>query len=174
MPSLILIAGPNGAGKTTFANEFLSGERADTAFVNADEIAVELARGGEVSAIERRAARLMLTRVHDLIDAGRNMVVETTLATRVYAVKIPAWRRRGYDVTLLYLRLPSAEFAIQRVRRRAEAGGHSIPDDVVRRRFDLGLRYLETLYKSVVDRWYVWDSIEGGFLLREQCEKSPN
>jgi hypothetical protein len=26
-----------------------------------------------------------------------------------------------------------------------------------------GLVYLETLYKSIVDEWYIWDSLEGEF-----------
>jgi predicted ABC-type ATPase len=42
MPAIIIIAGPNGAGKTSFANKFLP-SAPDLAYVNADEIARELA-----------------------------------------------------------------------------------------------------------------------------------
>ena len=43
MPTLIIIAGPNGAGKTTFAREYLSDDERRFEFVNADEIAGNLA-----------------------------------------------------------------------------------------------------------------------------------
>ena len=43
MPDLIIIAGPNGAGKTTFAREYLSEDEMRFVFVNADEIARNLA-----------------------------------------------------------------------------------------------------------------------------------
>jgi predicted ABC-type ATPase len=66
-------------------------------------------------------------------------------------------------VQLVYLRLLSPEHAIARVRRRVEAGGHSVPHSVVRRRFDKSLDYLERIYKPLVDRWYIFDSLEGEF-----------
>jgi predicted ABC-type ATPase len=47
------------------------------------------------------------------------------------------------------------------------AGGHDIPEGVIRRRFAKSLNYLETRYKPIVDEWYVWDSLEGSFTLAE-------
>ncbi len=94
-------------------------------------------------------------------------MIETTLAVRTYASAIPKWQLRGYRVGLSYLRLPSAKVAIERVRRRVASGGHGIPENVIRRRFKKGLVYLETLYQPIVDEWYIWDSIEGGFVPAE-------
>lgn len=107
----------------------------------------------------------MLRRVDELVEAGEDFVVETTLANLGYAQKIPAWRQRGYLVSLVYLRLDSAEDAIARVRRRVAAGGHGIPEDTVRRRFGRSLRYFEAIYRPIVDEWYVWASLEGTFAL---------
>jgi len=59
------------------------------------------------------------------------------------------------------------EASIERVRRRVEAGGHDIPEDVIRRRFVKSLNYLDSRYKPIVDEWYVWDSLEGSFTLAE-------
>jgi hypothetical protein len=64
---------------------------------------------------------------------------------------------------LIYLRLTSVEMSLKRVRQRVEAGGHGIPEDVIRRRFAKSADYLETIYKSIVDEWYIWDSLEGEF-----------
>ena len=103
MPTLIIIAGPNGAGKTTFAREYLSADERSFEFVNADEIA------GDLAGRDFDAARAMLRRIDELIDAGADFAIETTLANLSYAQKISDWRQRGYLVSLAYLRLASVE-----------------------------------------------------------------
>jgi len=163
MPRVIIIGGPNGAGKTTFASAYLSIDREVTAFVNADEISREFAALNLPEGSRNvRAARAMLERIQDLIDAEADLVIETTLASLTYAQKVPVWRQTGYHVALIYVRLPSPEQSIERVRRRVVAGGHGIPEAVIRRRFGKSLRYLED-YKAIVDEWEIWDSLEGDF-----------
>jgi predicted ABC-type ATPase len=167
VPNVIIIAGPNGAGKTTFGDEYLSSEDRQLEFVNADE----MARGLDAQGIRARsdvlAARMMLRRVDELVQTSADFSVETTLATLAYAQKIPIWRAKGYVVSLVYLRLGSPEEAIMRVRKRVAAGGHSIPEDAIRRRFGRSLNYLETIYKPIVHEWYIWESREGTFILVE-------
>lgn len=149
MPTLIIIAGPNGAGKTTFAREYLADDERRFEFVNADEIA------GNLAVSDSKAGRMMLRRTDELVEAGADFVVETTLANLGYAQKIPVWRRLGYVVSLAYLRLESVEDAIARVRKRVAAGGHGIPEDTIRRRFGRSLKYFETIYRPTVDEWYI-------------------
>ena len=160
MPSLIIIAGPNGAGKTTFAREYLSTKRRFE-FINADEIA----RGLETPS-DFLAARIMLSRIDELVGANADFVIETTLANLTYAQKIPLWQKQGYRVSLIYIRLSSVDVSLARVRKRVEAGGHDIPAPVLRRRFNRSQEYFATAYKPLVDSWYEWDSYEGGFSLR--------
>ena len=159
MPTLIIIAGPNGAGKTTFAREYLADDERRFEFVNADEIA------GNLAVSDSKAGRMMLRRTDELVEAGADFVVETTLANLGYAQKIPVWRRLGYVVSLAYLRLESVEDAIARVRKRVAAGGHGLPENTIRRRFGRSLKYFETIYRPTVDEWYIWASLEGAFSL---------
>jgi predicted ABC-type ATPase len=173
VPQIVIIAGPNGAGKTTFASNYLVGPRAHFSFVNADEISREAARRGVPQRqVNIRAARIMLERIDNLVTDRADFAFETTLATLSYARKIRAWRRSGYVVSLVYLRLPSIEASIERVQRRVMAGGHGIPEEIIRRRFGTSATYLENLYKSIVDRWYIWDSIEGDFILAESWDRN--
>ena len=165
MPTLIIVGGPNGAGKTTFAREYLAADDRQFEFVNADEIAGGLASRDTQASLDFEAARSMLRRVDELVEAGADFVVETTLANLTYAQKIPDWRRRGYLVSLVYLRLDSAEDAVARVRKRVAAGGHGIPEDIIRRRFGRSANYFETIYRPIVDEWYIWASQEGSFAL---------
>jgi predicted ABC-type ATPase len=74
-------------------------------------------------------------------------------------------------VSLIYLRLPSVETSIVRVARRVEAGGHGIPEETIRRRFDKSIAYFENTYKSIVDEWYIWDSREGAFVVAESWKR---
>jgi predicted ABC-type ATPase len=62
--------------------------------------------------------------------------------------------------------------SVDRVRRRVEAGGHGIPEETIRRRFDKSSAYLENIYKSIVDKWYIWGSREGSFTLAESREQT--
>jgi predicted ABC-type ATPase len=114
----------------------------------------------------------MLERIDELAAAGAGFMFETTLATLTYARKIPQWRRSGYTVSLIYLRLPTIAASVDRVRRRVEAGGHGIAEETIRRRFDKSRAYLEDIYKSIVDKWYIWDSREGSFTLAESREQT--
>jgi len=51
------------------------------------------------------------------------------------------------------------------VRKRVEAGGHDIPNETIRRRFGKSLSYFETIYRPIVDEWYIWESREGVFIM---------
>jgi predicted ABC-type ATPase len=77
----------------------------------------------------------MLTRIDSLIAERSSFMVETTLASLTYLQKIRLWRKAGYVVALIYLRLPTVQMSLERVRRRIVGGGHGIPEDVIRQRF---------------------------------------
>ena len=56
---------------------------------------------------------------------------------------------------------------MKRVQRRVAAGGHAIPEQTIRRRFDLSAENLEKYYKSAVDEWYIVNSLEGAYQIAE-------
>ena len=154
---IVIIAGPNGAGKTTFARQYLSIEGNGLAFLNADEIAAELCpEAPEKVAI--RAGRMMLEQIKEHINAGKSFALETTLSGRGYARAIPKWREEGFHVRLIFLRVPDPELSILRVASRVRQGGHHIPEEAIRRRFDLGLKNFYTLYQRMVDDWMIFDN----------------
>jgi predicted ABC-type ATPase len=116
-PNIIILAGPNGAGKTTASQNLLIGALAVQEFVNADTIAKGLsAFRPESVAIE--AGRIMLQRLHHLTAQRADVAFETTLASRTFAPWIKALVAEGYAFRLIFLWLPSAEMAVNRVRDR--------------------------------------------------------
>ena len=154
---ILIIAGPNGAGKTTFANQFLLREAGVSTFVNADLIASGLnPNNPESEAVQ--AGRVMLGTIRDLVARGASFTFETTLSGLAFSRAIPRWQDEGYRVELYYLSLSSPDLAIERVNIRVEGGGHFVQGDVIRRRFDAGLRNLRQVYSQLVDQWKLYDN----------------
>ena len=165
---ILIIAGPNGAGKTTFATEFLTNEAGCPTFVNADLIAAGL-NPFQPARSALQAGRLMLDMIDTYVGRGESFAFETTLSGRGYARMILGWQARGYRVNLFFLRLPTPEMALARVRSRVAEGGHDVPEEVVRRRFEAGWRNFREVYMELVDEWALYDAsgsvpvvIEGG------------
>ncbi|MFL6230735.1 MAG: AAA family ATPase [Pyrinomonadaceae bacterium] len=160
-PQVVVIAGPNGAGKSTLAPFLLRDTFGLMEFVNADSIAAGLsAFQPEGAAIE--AGRVMLKRLRDLAAAQVSFAFETTLATRSYAHWLAALKRGGYNFHLLFLWLHSPELAAQRVHERVMMGGHSVPEEVISRRYAKGLRNFSGLYRPIADSWLVYDNSSSG------------
>ena len=104
----------------------------------------------------------LLRRLDACVAARAPFVLETTLSSPRYAGRVPAWRAAGYAVTLHFIQVPSADFAVARVARRVGAGGHAVPEADVRRRYARGLRLFEEAYKPVVGYWSHWHATEDG------------
>ena len=95
----------------------------------------------------------MLRQIHEHARRGESFAFETTLSGLGYARWIPRWQAQGYRVKLFFLRLPTPEAAIVRVARRVSEGGHDVPEPVIRRRFQAGLRNFEHVYRGLVNEW---------------------
>ncbi len=154
---IVIIAGPNGAGKTTFAAQFLPNEAGCPVFVNADLIAAGLSPFAP-SVAEVRAGRIMLGEIKAHARRGENFAFETTLSGLMYARLIPQWQEQGYHVKLIYLSLVNVELAVARVAARVAQGGHSVAENVIRRRFASGWRNFNETYKHLVDAWVHYDN----------------
>ena len=154
---IFIIAGPNGAGKTVFATEFLPNEAHCPIFINADLIAAELSPlQPDLAAL--KAGRLMVKMIHDHIRRAESFAFETTLSGRGYARLIPLWQEKGYLIKLFFLRLPTPEMAMARVRQRVLEGGHNVPEQTVRRRFDSGWNNFNSIYRDIVDEWVIYEN----------------
>lgn len=147
MTDAALIAGCNGAGKTIFARTFVPAAFPDAVFLNADEIQRENRQ--ILSPLE--AGRELLKRLEEAVAIQRDFVIETTLSSGQYARRFPVWREKGYLITLIFLEVPSAESAIDRVARGVANGGHNIPETDIRRRFLCGLEEFRTRYRTSAD-----------------------
>ena len=156
-PTVYVIAGPNGAGKTTFSAEFLPDFVNCREFLNADLIAAGLSPFAPETQ-NLKAGRLLLTRIKELTGAKQDFGFETTLSGRSYVRLLNEMKNDGYQILLFFLWLPSADLAVARVKNRVRQGGHNVPEPVIRRRFESGIRNFFQLYRSRVDAWWLYDA----------------
>lgn len=156
-PLCIIIAGPNGAGKTTFAREYLPKDAGVIHFVNADLIAGGLSPiRPEFAALA--AGRLVLRELDRLAAERRDFAFESTLAGRSYVARLERWKRAGYRVEIVYLRLSSPRLALRRIASRVKHGGHNVPRADVLRRFERSWLNFCQIYRVLADSWMVYDN----------------
>lgn len=163
MPLLYVIGGSNGSGKTTSALTILP-TLGITEYVNADAIAAGLSPLNPQS-MALQAGRLMLERLRTLANSDADFAFETTLAARSFVPFLQKCKDKRYTIGLLYFWLRSPDLAVERVARRVASGGHSIPEDVIRRRYDRGRRNLFDLYLPLCDEWFILDNSQPGYQL---------
>lgn len=154
---LFIIAGCNGAGKTTTSFRILPELLNCKEFVNADEIARGISPF-QPEKVALEAGRIMLSRIHELIEKGEDFAFETTLATKSYLGFIDKARENGFHITLVFFWLNSPDLAITRVAHRVNEGGHNIPIEVIKRRYSRGLKNLFSLYFDKVDYLLIFDN----------------
>ena len=156
-PQCLVLAGPNGAGKSTAAPVLLPDALRVRRFLNADTIARGL-NGFDPEAEAFAAGRILLTQMDDYVRERLDFAVETTLSGRTLAKRTREMKASGYFIRLAYLWVPDATFSASRVARRVAAGGHDIPAEALRRRYDVSLRNFFRLYRPLADEWTLYDN----------------
>jgi predicted ABC-type ATPase len=153
---VVVFAGPNGAGKSTHADAILQALGIAT-FVNADYIARGLS-GSQPDAVAMAAGRIMLRRLHELAEARQDFAFESTLSSRSFAPFLAKLKTNGYRVAIYYFSLSTAQLAVRRVKLRVSLGGHDVPADIIKRRFDRSRANFLQLYAPLADEWALFDN----------------
>lgn len=157
VPNMVVLAGPNGAGKSTSASSILKDALGVDEFVNADVIARGLS-GFEPGRAAMAAGRIMLARLRKLARQRSSFSFETTLASRSFAPWLADLIQTGYQFHLVFLWLPDPDMAVARVAATVREGGHDVPEETIRRRYEAGLHNFFSLYQPMATTWVFWDN----------------
>lgn len=103
----------------------------------------------------------MLERINLLLENDENFAFETTLSSKSYKSKILYAQQKGYNVTLLFFWLRNVNLAIERVKTRVLEGGHHIETEVIKRRYQSGIKNLFDIYLPIADEVLIFDNSEG-------------
>ena len=155
-PTICILGGCNGAGKTTLARELLP-RLGLMRFLNADEIARGLSPL-DPSLTAFKAGRLLIEEARGLIAAKSSFAIESTLSGKTYISMIREAKAQGYRFLLHYIRIGSGDQAVGRVGLRVKLGGHDVPEDDIRRRFERSRKHFIEDYVPLADEWGLWDN----------------
>ncbi|AXQ96087.1 zeta toxin family protein (plasmid) [Cereibacter azotoformans] len=154
-PSLVLLAGPNGAGKSTLYQTRVAPGFAGP-FINADLIQRDDLGDASMEA-SYRAAAIAEERRTKLLEDRKSFATETVFSHPSKLDLLAAARERGYIIVVLHVGVGDPELSVARVKGRAAEGGHDVPEDKIRARFDRG----QPLIRQAVlqaDRGMVFDN----------------
>ncbi len=102
----------------------------------------------EANSLAWNRGRAML---ESAVEQELNFAFETTLGGQTITGILLRALALGQEVRLLYVGLESPELHIARVRTRVAAGGHDIPEERIRRRYDSSRNNLITLLPRLTE-----------------------
>lgn len=137
IPSIYVLAGTNGAGKSSIAGAMFLQHGIE--YFNPDEVArwIRSAHPGMNHAEANSAAWHEGKRLLERAIAERlNFAFETTLGGQTITALLEKALSEGIEVRIWYVGLNGPELHLARVRSRVGRGGHDIPEDRIRKRYD--------------------------------------
>lgn len=153
---IVAVIGPNGSGKTSAV--FATGVSNALPFINPDDIAKH--DYGHIRDEDKRnqLAWLKCNALRELLIAdGESFGFETVGSHPSKVELLKNARRLGYLVTVLFVGTETPDINIRRIAQRVALGGHSVPDEKVRARYQRTMRLLPE-YFDVADVATVWDN----------------
>jgi len=142
-PTMIVVAGPPGSGKSTAFPVSSFG----ASFFNADDRATVL-NDGSYTGISRQIRQ--------------SFAIETTLRNPVTFEQAQLAKSAGFRIEMRYLALNEFSMHLERVMARADAGGHSASETVLRRIHDASLSNLPRAVEEMDELWVYDNSSLGG------------
>lgn len=139
MPMFTIVGGVNGAGKSSLTGVLK--DCLDNLGVIVDPDKLTAAFGGDEYAGGQAAVEKLQVCLEQQID----FTEESTLSSSFSRKMARAAREKGYTVRLYYVGLDTAEESVRRIANRVARGGHDIPEQDVRRRFERRFRDLGKL-----------------------------
>ncbi len=147
LPEIIVFAGPNGSGKTTITKM----AKVIEPYINADDIK----RTNNCSDLE--AAQIAEKMRHKAIEQKISFTFETVLSTDRNLSLLKRAKSEGYFIRCIYVLTSDVNINISRVIARQLSGGHGVPEDKIRSRYEKALKLLPQLIE-ICDILHIYDN----------------
>ena len=148
-PTILVFAGPNGSGKSTITRKL----PVVGTYVNADDLKINY----NLTDIE--AAQQAEKLRNKLLNQTADFSFETVLSTERNLLLLKRAKESCYMVECVYVLTCSEDINVARVRARAAAGGHDVPEDKIRGRYHRALTLLPELI-AICDKILVYDNTD--------------
>lgn len=146
-PEVMVFAGPNGSGKSTITRM----AKTVGIYINADDIKRATLCTDLEAAITAEKLR------NTAVDNHDDFTFETVLSTERNLDLLKRAKQKGYFLRCIYVLTADVRINIERVNTRVFLGGHGVPVDKIRSRYDRALKLLPELVK-VCDIVHIYDN----------------
>lgn len=147
LPEIIVFAGPNGSGKSTITKL----ARIIEPYINADDIK----RTNHCSDLE--AAQLAENMRETAVKNKSSFTFETVMSTDRNLKLLQRAKEQGYFIRCVYVLTADADINVMRVESREATGGHGVPEDKIRSRYDKALKLIPQLV-DICDVMHIYDN----------------
>ena len=152
LPEIMVFAGPNGSGKTTITRMAkIVGE-----YINADDIKRTTICTDLEAAVKAEELR------EQMIREKKNFTFETVLSTDRNLLLLKRAKEKGYFIRGIYVLTVNADINVARVNAREALGGHGVPEDKIRFRYDKAIKLIPELV-NVCDILHIYDNTSEPF-----------
>lgn len=152
-PKLLIIAGCNGSGKSSFSKAFTEGEVKPYDYDKVYKEKYESLIDTEFR--DRMAHNLAKKDLEDTIKSSITERIDFCYETNFNSTPLfwpKIFKAENYTIEIVFFCLDSIEKAKERVRIRFENGGHFVPDNEVKERYELG-------FKNLNENWEFFDRV---------------
>lgn len=151
-PEVIIFAGPNGSGKSTITKL----ARVIEPYINADDIKRTTHCSDMDAALKAEELR------EGAIANQSDFTFETVLSTDRNLELLKRAKVQGYFIRCIYVLTDNPEINEIRVLARESHGGHGVPAEKIRSRYDKCLKYIPELVE-ICDVMHIYDNSKEPF-----------
>lgn len=152
LPEVIVFAGPNGSGKSTITQMAKVGGE----YINADDIKRTTLCTDLEAAVKAEELR------ERMINNKKDFTFETVLSTDRNLLLLQKAKEQGYFVRGIYVLTSNVDINVARVQAREALGGHGVPEEKIRSRYDKALALIPRLVK-ICDILHIYDNTREPF-----------
>ena len=146
-PVILVFAGPNGSGKSTLAGVIPH----YGVYINADDLKKEYGITDLEAAQKAEALR------NKLLEKTADFTFETVLSTERNLLLLRRAKENGYEIKCIYVLTSNSDINVIRIKGRVFEGGHDVPVDKIRSRYQKALKLLPDII-DVCDRILIYDN----------------
>lgn len=152
LPEVIVFAGANGSGKSTITQMAKVGGK----YINVDDIKRTTLCTDLEAAIKAEELR------ENMIENKKDFTFETVLSTDRNLLLLQRAKAQGYFVRGIYVLTSNVDINDARVQVREALGGHGVPEEKIRLRYDRALAMLPRLVE-ICDILHIYDNTKEPF-----------
>ena len=161
-PEVMVFAGPNGSGKSTIKRM----AKIAGVYINADDIKKTNLCSDLDAALKAEELR------ENMLEKGEDFTFETVLSTDRNISLLKRAKEKGYFIRGIYILTASPDINVARVNSREAFGGHGVPEEKIRSRYDKALKLIPQ-FIGICDIVHMYDNtIEPYRIFKKRKDKT--